>query len=388
MRQAFAEAEADRPVVLAFTNHDFRDMRPDIDGVRELLVRVGREFPDVPFVFSEALTAMREALQLPAQPACELEVTLSRTGPSTHVLDIRSQVPTFGPQPWLALRTVAGTYHHDNLDIDEPFHRWRYVLDEETYPLGALDAIGLAANNAYGTTTVVNVDPATGVASRRVLNDPSAAVAARHRVLIMDPERPEILEAVVASPELSIADAIAQLDMAGTGGLVLCRPDRQVAGLLTDGDIRRAVLRKVSLADPCGSIATADPVVAHAPIEPAEALQVMLEHDINHLPVVDEAGVLIDFLLRKNLVADVPGDLSAVVMAGGFGTRLLPLTETVPKPMLPVGERPMLERTIDQLRGGRDQRGPPHHPLPARQHRRPLRRRRGIRGPHQLRHRG
>jgi hypothetical protein len=180
VRQAFAEAEADRPVVLAFTNHDFRDMRPDIDGVRELLTRVGREFPDVPFRFSEVLTAMREALQLPSVPACELEVTLSRTGPSTHVLEVRSEVPTFGPQPWLALRTVAGTYHHDNLDIDEPFHRWRYVFDEETYPLGALDAIGLAANNAYGVTTVVNVDPATGAASRRVLNDPSAAIAASH----------------------------------------------------------------------------------------------------------------------------------------------------------------------------------------------------------------
>jgi hypothetical protein len=180
VRQAFAEAEADRPVVLAFTNHDFRDMRPDIDGVRELLIRVGREFPDVPFLFSEALTAMREALQLPAQPACDLGVTLTQTGPSSHVLEIRSQVPTFGPQPWLALRTVAGTYHHDNLDIDEPFHRWRYVFDEETYPLGALDAIGLAANNAYGVTTIVNVDPATGAASRRVLNDPSAAVAPSH----------------------------------------------------------------------------------------------------------------------------------------------------------------------------------------------------------------
>jgi hypothetical protein len=180
VRQAFAEAEADRPVVLAFTNHDFRDMRPDIDGVRELLIRVGREFPDVPFLFSEAVTAMREALRLPAQPACELDVTLSRTGPTTHVLEIRSDVPTFGPQPWLALQTAAGTYHHDNLDIDEPFHRWRYVFDEETYPLGALDAIGLAANNAYGATTVVNIDPGTGAASRRVLNDPSAAVAASH----------------------------------------------------------------------------------------------------------------------------------------------------------------------------------------------------------------
>ena len=54
VRQAYAEAASDRPVVLAFTNHDFRDMRPDIDEVRELLIRVGREFPDVPFLYSEA----------------------------------------------------------------------------------------------------------------------------------------------------------------------------------------------------------------------------------------------------------------------------------------------------------------------------------------------
>jgi hypothetical protein len=47
-------------------------------------------------------------------------------------------------------------------------------------PLHALDAIGLAANNAYGVTTVVNIDPATGAASRRVINDPSAAVAVSH----------------------------------------------------------------------------------------------------------------------------------------------------------------------------------------------------------------
>jgi dTDP-glucose pyrophosphorylase len=167
----------------------------------------------------------------------------------------------------------------------------------------------------------------------------------------MEDARPDRLDAVIAPPERSIADAISQLDKAGTGGLVLCHPDRQVAGLLTDGDIRRAVLRRLSLGDPCGSIATQAPVVARAPIEPAEALALMLQHDINHLTVVDDAGVLVDFLLRKNLVVDAPGDLSAVVMAGGFGKRLLPLTETVPKPMLPVGERPLLERTIEQLRG-------------------------------------
>ena len=178
MRQAFREAREERPVVLAFTNHDFRDIRPDVDGVRGLLERVGRDFPDVPVRFSEAVEAMREALHLPLAPACELEVSLVATGDASHTLDIRSTVATFGPQPWLALKTVAGTYHHDNLDIDVPFHRWRYVFDEETFPLQALGAIGVAANNASGVATVVNLDPATGQSVRRVLNDPADRAAA------------------------------------------------------------------------------------------------------------------------------------------------------------------------------------------------------------------
>ena len=157
------------------------DLEPSVALLRRLQageVDLGGREQAVRKVVDPHLTAMREALQLPPAPACELDVTLTATGPSAHVLEIRSQVPTFGPQPWLAMRTVAGTYHHDNLDIDEPFQRWRYVFDDDTYPLRALDAIGLAANNAYGVTTVVTIDPATGAASRRVLNDPSAAIAA------------------------------------------------------------------------------------------------------------------------------------------------------------------------------------------------------------------
>ena len=65
VRQAFREAADGRPVVLAITNHDFRDMRPDVWAVRDLLRKVSTEFPDVPFVFSEAVEAMRAALELP-----------------------------------------------------------------------------------------------------------------------------------------------------------------------------------------------------------------------------------------------------------------------------------------------------------------------------------
>ncbi len=166
----------------------------------------------------------------------------------------------------------------------------------------------------------------------------------------------DFLDTVMVLPNLPIAEAISQLDHAGTGALVLCDPRRRpqtarrLVGLLTDGDIRRAIFRKVSLEEAVREIAVLDPIVARAPVSSAEALRLMLQRDINHLPVVDENGGLIDFLLRKDLVADTGTDLSAVIMAGGYGRRLYPLTDQIPKPMLPLGDRPLLERTIEQLR--------------------------------------
>jgi dTDP-glucose pyrophosphorylase/CBS domain-containing protein len=158
------------------------------------------------------------------------------------------------------------------------------------------------------------------------------------------------LGSVVVPPTTSIGDAVALLDKAGTGALVVCTDDRTICGMLTDGDVRRAVLHGESIDAPCITIASRRPVVARRSISTREALHMMNEHDIHHLPVVDEENRVVDFLLRKDLVPNVPLDLSAVIMAGGFGKRLLPLTESLPKPMLPVGDRPLLELTIEQLR--------------------------------------
>jgi dTDP-glucose pyrophosphorylase/CBS domain-containing protein len=166
----------------------------------------------------------------------------------------------------------------------------------------------------------------------------------------IDADATELLDTVTLLPSASIAEAIAQLDRAGTGALVLCTVDRMLFGLLTDGDIRRAILRDISLETPCASIASRQPLTVTSSTSAAEALEMMMKHDINHLPVVDDAGCVIKFLLRRNLVQIRRTDLSAVIMAGGYGKRLLPLTEQVPKPMLPIGDRPLLELTIQQLR--------------------------------------
>jgi dTDP-glucose pyrophosphorylase/CBS domain-containing protein len=158
------------------------------------------------------------------------------------------------------------------------------------------------------------------------------------------------LRKVCIAPQASIADAIAQLNEAGTGALVLCDADGKLCGLITDGDIRRAVIRRTPLSEFCETIATPGPVRASEPISSSDALRLMNVHDIHQLPLVDGEGRLVDFLLRKDLLPQPQHDLQAVVMAGGYGKRLLPLTEKVPKPMLPVGERPLLELILHQLR--------------------------------------
>jgi dTDP-glucose pyrophosphorylase/CBS domain-containing protein len=158
------------------------------------------------------------------------------------------------------------------------------------------------------------------------------------------------LRAVIIAPEASISEAMAQLDKAATGVLLICDKVRHLLGLLTDGDFRRAILQRKPLSKPCATIASSHPITSPISVSSSEALRIMKEHDISQLPVVDSEGKVQKLILSKDIVPNRELALSAVVMAGGFGTRLLPLTENIPKPMLPVGGRPLLELTIAQLR--------------------------------------
>src|SRR5579863_3492058 len=158
------------------------------------------------------------------------------------------------------------------------------------------------------------------------------------------------LRAVIIAPEASISKGMAQLDKAGTGVLLICNKVRYLMGLLTDGDFRRAILQRKPLSAPCATIASSRPITAPVSVSSSEALRLMKDHDVSQLPVVDSEGKVQKLILSQDIVPNRELAISAVVMAGGFGTRLLPLTENVPKPMLPVGGRPLLELTIAQLR--------------------------------------
>jgi dTDP-glucose pyrophosphorylase/CBS domain-containing protein len=155
------------------------------------------------------------------------------------------------------------------------------------------------------------------------------------------------------SPDATIRDAVARLERAETGILLLCREDHRLVGVLTDGDVRRAILRNDPFDSPCIGIASRSPVTAPPAPTPAAALELMdhgTHFPVDHLPLVDADQRVLGLLLRRDLVTLDPAPIAAVVMAGGFGTRLRPLTDHVPKPMLPVGDRPLLERTLERLR--------------------------------------
>jgi dTDP-glucose pyrophosphorylase len=161
------------------------------------------------------------------------------------------------------------------------------------------------------------------------------------------------LHQIIVSPEMPISECIAILDHTGMGVLAVCDGQTKLLGIVTDGDVRRAILRKTAMNEPCISIAGTSPLTATEGISPLDALQLMNHGKpflVNHLPILDAEGRLVDLLLRSDLQQiDAPG-VRAVVMAGGFGTRLRPLTEDTPKPMLPLGDRPVMEHIIGQLR--------------------------------------
>jgi dTDP-glucose pyrophosphorylase len=165
----------------------------------------------------------------------------------------------------------------------------------------------------------------------------------------------EIQELFVA-PDASMREVIARIDRATIGIALVVDADRRLIGAITDGDVRRALLAGRDLSTTAAQLIAAKsdaappvPVTAVEGTSKAELLDLMHRHDLRHVPLVDREGRVVGIELLSNLVSEYSLPLRALVMAGGYGTRLRPLTDDKPKAMLPVGDRPLLEVIVDQL---------------------------------------
>jgi dTDP-glucose pyrophosphorylase/CBS domain-containing protein len=157
--------------------------------------------------------------------------------------------------------------------------------------------------------------------------------------------------------EATIRDAIRCIDCSARISIALLVDEQgRLLNTITDGDVRRGVLAGISLDAPVRDLLpiknhTPHPTALTAPVntDNAELLKIMEEKGLRQIPLVDPDGRVVDIAVLRDLLPQVTRPMQAVIMAGGRGTRLMPLTENCPKPMLPVGGRPLLELTIEKL---------------------------------------
>jgi dTDP-glucose pyrophosphorylase len=162
------------------------------------------------------------------------------------------------------------------------------------------------------------------------------------------------VQKLIVRPENTLIEIMAAINESGHGVALVLDENERLIDLVTDGDLRRAVLKGVDLKIPFTQFRHSDhkPYTLPAGTSRREAFKKLRERQVRQVPLVDDEGHVTDLVDFDELVIDDGGASTptAIVMAGGFGTRLRPLTDNVPKPLLPVGDKPVLERTLEQLK--------------------------------------
>lgn len=151
-------------------------------------------------------------------------------------------------------------------------------------------------------------------------------------------------------PGATLHQAIRSLDESALQIALVVTPDGTLIGTLTDGDIRRGLLRGLDLQSAVDTIVYRDPLVAPPQLNRETVLQLMQANRIRQMPVVDEQRRVLGLHLLDELMQ--PGHRAnlVVIMAGGEGKRLRPHTDHCPKPLLPVGGKPILEHIVERAR--------------------------------------
>lgn len=154
----------------------------------------------------------------------------------------------------------------------------------------------------------------------------------------------------IMKKEATIADAIQRLNAAGLKILLVTEDDGKLIGTISDGDIRRGLLRGLVLTSEIENIIHKDAMVVPIDMSREVVIQIMTANKIQQVPIVDEENRVIGLHLWDELSTMEQRDNFMVIMAGGKGSRLYPQTENCPKPLLLIGGKPILEHIIDRAK--------------------------------------
>ena len=148
----------------------------------------------------------------------------------------------------------------------------------------------------------------------------------------------------------SLLNALKNLERYNTQIVLVIDNKGKLLGTISDGDIRRNLIIGNSLETKVTEIMNKNFVSVNKNFSKQKILEIMRAKDINQIPIIDKDGKVVDIILLRELINITKNHENPVlIMAGGIGSRLMPFTENCPKPMLRVGEKPILEIVLEQL---------------------------------------
>src|SRR5690554_107549 len=150
----------------------------------------------------------------------------------------------------------------------------------------------------------------------------------------------------LVNSDASLEQAIEVLDKAALRIALVVDASDRLLGTLTDGDVRRALLKHLPLETPVNQVMNGQPKTAEQSWTESRILAVMEQHELLQLPLVDAEKRVVGLANLHDILNKHRHDNPVFLMAGGFGTRLRPLTNNCPKPMLKVGDKPILEQIL------------------------------------------
>jgi len=170
----------------------------------------------------------------------------------------------------------------------------------------------------------------------------------------------ETLKSLLITPNTTVKEAIQRLNETARKILFVVDGDEKLIGTLTDGDIRRGIISGLQLSTSSASVMKHKFIGLSnkTPGIQQEARRLMQEYLIEYIPIQDERGIIIDVIQWVDYLADentlrvtpaVSHDNPVVIMAGGKGTRLDPFTKILPKPLIPLGDKPIIENIMDRF---------------------------------------
>jgi len=159
---------------------------------------------------------------------------------------------------------------------------------------------------------------------------------------------------VLIRPNVCIREALKQMNEAALQVLVVVDEENRIVGIITDGDVRRSLLDNIPFDEPIGKIMNRNPITLRFPYKEAEALELMKKNSIKHIPVINEKREVVDVILWSDFLNNgkvkYPSqNIPVVIMAGGRGTRLDPFTKILPKPLIPIGDKPVIEIIMERF---------------------------------------